>query len=557
LIVSYTIIFIKYLIFYLYFYLVGKNIIFLIKKYVREDNNKDVLYTRQQFLAPLLGIVFVGNLLIILNTFFPLKSGYVTLILLLLPVFSLRSLNFNLKKFYNVSFIFNYIVIPGILVVSTLDITFNYDAGYYHLLHQNWLRESNLIIGMVNIFFAFGMSSIYEYLSAFLWFDNTFVLLHFLNIYFVHFFYLFIKQHFIDKKYSELYGVSFVILLYSILDNFGYGGGRNGFIYIQGVSKQDTTVGILFWFLTLVILKKLVDKNISKFEIVTLSLIVFFVYQIKVSGVLIFILFLVLILQLMIGKVFKFSTILFLGLPTLVIALIWFTKSVLTTSCLIYPVDLTCFGDFDWYIPGSTAEVEYYTKLASKNYDLGTPFNEWIRKVAKDTFEYRGQVLKNFIISILAIFFISKLVLSKSKLNLQVLFISISYVLFNFVYLLFYGPIPRYAIGVCLVSVSLIGLFHNVQKINFSNTLKYGLIFLSVFLVVRLHSYESLLYGKELRLFNPENVEEVYEGTTFKKSIGDWVIPTEGDQCWAKLNCTMSKQDVKIVERGFFKTAYR
>ena len=556
-IVSYTIIFIKYLIFYLYFYLVGKNIIFLIKKYVREDNNKDVLYTRQQFLAPLLGIVFVGNLLIILNTFFPLKSGYVTVILLLLPVFSLRSLKFNLKNFYNISFIFNYIVIPGILVVSTLDITFNYDAGYYHLLHQNWLRESNLIIGMVNIFFAFGMSSIYEYLSAFLWFDNTFVLLHFLNIYFVHFFYLFIKQHFIDKKYSELYGVSFVILLYSILDNFGYGGGRNGFIYIQGVSKQDTTVGILFWFLTLVILKKLVDKNVSKFEIVTLSLIVFFVYQIKVSGVLIFILFLVLILQLMIGKVFKFSTILFLGLPTLVIALIWFTKSVLTTSCLIYPVDLTCFGDFDWYIPGSTAEVEYYTKLASKNYDMGTPFIEWIRKVAKDTFEYRGQVLKNFIISILAIFFISKLVLSKSKLNLQVLFISISYVLFNFVYLLFYGPIPRYAIGVCLVSVSLIGLFHNVQKINFSNTLKYGLIFLSVFLVVRLHSYESLLYGKELRLFNPENVEEVYEGTTFKKSIGDWVIPTEGDQCWAKLNCTMSKQDVKIVERGFFKTAYR
>ena len=39
------------------------------------------------------------------------------------------------------------------------------------------------------------------------------------------------------------------VLVFSILDNFGYGGGRNGFC-IQGVTKQDVTVGILFFLIS-------------------------------------------------------------------------------------------------------------------------------------------------------------------------------------------------------------------------------------------------------------------------------------------------------------------
>ena len=87
----------------------------------------------------------------------------------------------------------------------------------------------------------------------------------------------------------------------------------------------------------------------------------------------------------------------------------------MTTGCFIYPVDITCIEVFDWYIPGSTAEVEFYTKLASKNYDLGTPFNEWIRKVAKDTFEYRGQVLLNFIGSLGILLISSIFIFPKEK----------------------------------------------------------------------------------------------------------------------------------------------
>ena len=37
---------------------------------------------------------------------------------------------------------------------------------------------------------------------------------------------------------------------YSLLDNFGVQGGRNGFLYIQGVGKQDVAVGILVAFIS-------------------------------------------------------------------------------------------------------------------------------------------------------------------------------------------------------------------------------------------------------------------------------------------------------------------
>ena len=535
----------------------GKFIISKIFKFTKEGRSKELLFTKTEYLAPLFGLLILGNLLIILNIFTPLNNIYINIFLILLPFLSLKKFRIDIKKYLNTNFIFNYLVIPGILVISTVDITFNYDAGYYHLLHQNWIRESEVIVGMVNIFFALGMSSIYEYLSAILWFDSSFVYLHFLNVYFLHFFYLFIKQHFLNKKYTDLYNVAFVILIYSILDNFGFGGGRNGFAYIQGVTKQDTTVGILFWFLSIVILKKIKEKNISNSEIVTISLISLFVYQIKVSGVLVFILYFILVIYILKLKLVNFTRLIYLHAPVILFAIIWFGKSLFTTGCFIYPVDFTCIEIFDWYVVGSTSEVENYTKLASKNYTLQTPFTEWIRVVAKDTFEYRGQVLKNFTASFVFIFVLKYILFLKQKIKLNIFLISILFLIFNFTYLLFYGPIPRYTIGVCLVSISLIGFFAGKSRYEINDYFKYFLIFISIFLIVRLHSYESLVFNDEIRLFDPRTSSEVYEKVGFSDSFGNWVRPNDGDQCWANLECTMSDEDVIFIEKGLFKYAYR
>ena len=94
------------------------------------------------------------------------------------------------------------------------------------------------------------MSSIYEYLSTILWFDKSFVLLHFLNLIFVQILYQFYFQS-LKSKFNTLKFASIFVLIYSILDNFGFDGGRNGFLYLQGVGKQDTAVGVLFFLLSI------------------------------------------------------------------------------------------------------------------------------------------------------------------------------------------------------------------------------------------------------------------------------------------------------------------
>ena len=554
---TYFILLFKYLIFYGYIYLIGKFLFSLILKFTNENKiPREVLYTKVEYIYPLLGIIFLGNLLIIYNFFLPLESSlYLLAAVFLLSIISLKNFDFDLKKYMNLNNLFMYLIIPGILVISTYDTSFNYDAGYYHLLHQNWLRESNLIIGTVNIFWPLGMSSIYEYLSAALWFDKTFVLLHLLNVYFIHFFYLFLKESLFNEKNQSFMNISFIILIFSILDNFGFGGGRNGYIYIQGVTKQDITVGILFWFLSIVILKKIVDKQLQHHEIITLSLVAFFIYEIKVSGVFIFLVYSALVFYIVKRNTIPIKKLFYLHTPVIFIATVWFSKSLLTTGCLIFPVDITCLPIFDWYVPGSTWSFEYHTKLSSKAYDFSVPFSQWVQETG--AFEFRKQVFLNFLISFVILFIFRFLFYGANSQRMRFKIISFSYVLFNLLYLFFYGPIPRYLIGICLLIVSMIGFYAGKPKFHLSNILKYSFIFLSVFLLVRSTSYTSLLSNQEFRIFDPRTNQEINEEIGFIEISGNWVTPPEGDQCWANTKCIPSGEGVKFKERGLFKVAYK
>ena len=551
----------KYIFMYLYLFLTGKSTILLID-YLRKKKLKEeyLLYTKIEILYPLIGIIFIGNLLFLLNTFLPLENVIVSIVLILyifpacIDIFKNKNLSSRIKVI-NIYNIFCYLIIPSILVVSTFDINFNYDAGYYHLLHQNWLRSSNLIVGMVNIFWPLGMSSIYEYISAVLWFDKSFVLLHFLNLYFIHFFYLFISSNLFNLKNKYLFNKSLFILIFSILDNFGKGGGRNGFLYIQGVTKQDVTVGILFFYLAIVMILKIKEKNIKNSELQLISLILLFVYQIKVSGVIIFYLFIILLFILIQERRNSILEIFKLIFPTIVLGFLWVIKSFYTTGCLIYPVNITCYEGFDWYIKNSTISFEAITKEASLAFDNSISFMEWAR--TSGSFEYRNQVFTNFIFSF-AVLVLAKLILFKKEKNLFTFsLIAISFLLFSYIYLIFFGPIPRYAVGLCLVTIGFLGIFSTEIKLKISESSKYLLVFFSVFLLVRMTAYSAFVDNNEFRLFDPRDDYEINTVIGYDRYSENWVAPLDKDQCWSNIECTPSKVEIKFLEEGIFKVAYR
>lgn len=517
--------------------------------FINEEESITILNINKQLLFPILGIFYTGNLLVLINFLLPLKSPIVFLILFIFLLPNLYSLNFTNLMYFEFKKILYYFIIPGLLLISSYDILFHYDAGYYHLNNQNWLRESNLILGFVNIFWAFGMSSIYEYISAILWFDDTFLFLHYLNLIFIQFFFVSISENIISSKNNLLRNGSVLLLLFSILDNFGLGGGRNGFIYIQGIGKQDIPVAILFYFLSLMMISFIMTKKIREIEIVILSLLGFFIFQIKVSGVLVGILYFIMILILVRSKNFTFKKILFLQIPASVIGLIWLLKTYLLTGCFIFPLDITCVNNFSWYVPDSTKAYELISKESSLNYDLLVPFTDWFYTFFKYTF-YKNTYL-NFITSFGLLFLVKKFIFNKDKFLKDTFFIVVIYILSNITYLIFYGPIPRYSIGVSLLSIALLGLFTSDLKIYFNKYISYILIFLSVALLVRSNSYVAFLTDSSLLLFNP--VEEA----KYVKYNNDWYLPDSGDQCWINLKCSMARDDVFIDDTSFFKVAYK
>ena len=550
------------------FLLIGRSFVMFVDNYLLKHTPKRdvILGTRAEIIYPLIGLAITGNLLIFLNYFVELKNPiiYFFLVIALVPnLLSLRVLTLNIANILNTQNIFLYLIIPGILLISSSDINFHYDAAYYHLNHQNWLRESNLIVGTVNIFWPFGMSSIFEYLSSILWVGESLIYLHFLNITFIHVFFSFIFYHLHNSENRNLKNASWFLLLFSVLDNFGISGGRNGFIYIQEIGKQDTAVATLFCLLSILLLDKIQKKNSNKPDFVYLSILVFFIFEIKVSGVIIFVLYFIYLYGLIVNSNFKIKQILYLQLPTIFFGLIWSIKSILTTGCLIFPLSFTCNENFWWYEQGSTERVEEYTTATSFSYmeyftsrDLN--FFNWVQDFffseSNSTFSnFYLSVYTNFLISLLILYIVKITLFTKSNVSIRFKGIIFSYALLGVMYLVFYGPIPRYSMGILCTIICTFGFFTETTKIKTPKYLGKILFLAAISLFPRVSSYQNFINNKDINLFDPR-VESQYIDIS---TNNDWVKPDSGDRCWINLNCTMEEKKIIVNDDGYFKFAYK
>lgn len=556
---KFLILFLKYSSLYCFFYFSGKSFDKLLDKlFFKNLNTRDTLLNINKFyLFPIIGLIFIGNILIILNFFVPLNSLIVYFFILLIPVASINKIKFSLDKVNIHKFIY-FVFIPSVLLISSSDINFHYDSAYYHLNHQNWLRESNLIIGMVNIFWPFGMSSIYEYLSSILWFDGSYILIHFLSLLFIHFLFICLYYFIFESKNKFLTNSALLIIIFGLLDNFGFGGGRNGFLYIQEAGKQDTAVASLTIFITITLFNLIKREIYNSKELTYILLISFFVFQIKVSSVYVFIPILIYIFQILYIKKVKLKTVIFNTIPVLFFGILWFTKSFLTTGCLVFPVSLTCIETLSWYRVGSTKFIEEYTTQTSfafmeyfQNNDLG--FSDWFNDFFFNNggfSEYYRNVYSNFLIS-LSILVVFCLIYFKRQKNGHFFNISMFvFIVFGFLYLIFYGPIPRYSAGLLSSIIGLLGFYFSEPRLKESKTL-YLIIFIFVIgLIPRLNSYKKFLNENDIAI----TVEYLNQNQSIKQNM-EWTTPKNGDKCWIDLNCRVDEYPVGFKKGSLFKTA--
>ena len=325
---------------------------------------------------------------------------------------------------------------------------------------------------------------------------------------------------------------SLSIVIFGILDNFGKGGGRNGFIDIESVTKQDTPFGIIFYISNIFIVYCIFKRKASDFEILTLSLLTVFGIQLRIFGSITLLFLIYLIFEI---RNFKFR----LFIPSFLLGVLWLLKNIFVSGCLLYPVEITCFGNLSWY----NSESAFLEMAELKNfhigYSIGTPIAEWFTLWSSK--EINGNVLFNFFIAIifLAILFLFFGKRNTIKINRRANTFIYVYLVFIICLWIVTSPGIRLGIGIFLFIIGMIGSRFESLKFNLQNykTYMYLLIFMSTVLIPNIQNYTTVI--KNPLIYNKISPAEV----VYVPKDGYGVLPENGSQCWINIECVQNSKN--------------
>jgi len=301
--------------------------------------------------------------------------------------------------------------------------------------------------------------------------------------------------------------------------------------------------------------------SISKLELSTLSLFILFSFQLKISSAYLVLWFLIFFVFSIYTKSTSINKFLSALVPTLLFGAIWVVKNYLINGCFIFPINSTCLNSFFWYREGSTKNIELYTSKTSIGFnsyftDTNLNFINWfndffINNEFYGSF-YRGFYI-NFLISFIILYLIKKFLFKQKHYDLKIQVIIFFFVSSSLLYLLFFGPIPRYSTGILSATIGLLG--SNITSSKFKLDKKFlTIVFIfSLILLPRINSYKTMLNNFAITLPDPR-----FEWNYDEIELNDgWIAPKNTDICWINLYCTSEVGESIKTQNGFFKTMYR
>jgi len=354
----------------IFFYTFCSSCIFIIYRlifntYLFKSNNSN----KNLYECAIFGLITISFIALFVNFFVSLNQLYNTVVLIFPLIFFFTSY----KKFINYIFFKNAFIISLISFLTlVLENSYRPDAGLYHLPFTSILNESKIIIGVTNIHFRFGHTSILQYLSAifnnYLFTENgqlipISIIFSLTVCFFVN---EFVKKN-NDAFVKYLSGLLLicVLVLMNRYSEFG----------------NDHPAHMLFLITFFIFIKEKKDQNTFN----KIYLYACYIFTIKQFLIFIFLFplwFLIKNTNLIKLNRIKISIIsLFL--------LSWIIKNILTSSCLLYPVNITCADSLSWTVNSSDETNASITKIEGEAWakDFPNRFN----KAMSET-EY----LKNF-----------------------------------------------------------------------------------------------------------------------------------------------------------------
>lgn len=493
-----------------YYYLLG-----LINN-LHQSSKNGYIEPNSIFFQILKGIILVSFFALLIHFFLPLNiyiNSFLILTIIILSFFNgnIYLVKKNIDKLLIISFI------------STLFIIFSNinrpDAALYHLPYVSYLNEQKLVIGLNNIHFRFGVSSIIQYLSAINYnilfgVNGISVPLSILALTIIFYFLEKIISCIKNKNFDlEFFFILFVTIFiaYKMNRYSGYG--------------NDNTTHLLYFLLISILLNSEYKKNFDLICYISI-----FIFLNKNTYILVFLIPLIYFFK---NKI-HYNRINFIKKiisPYAVFLYLWLIKNVLISGCIIFPMKSSCFSDLSWSKEQKTvAQISESGEAWSKGWpqydgDLNIEdFNKKFQWVSAWTKTHAKLILKILLPYILFLILIVCLIrfqkekdsfLKKNKdLNL---IISINLI---FVFIFFFKfPLLRYGSSYLITLISLLFISQiNKFNINFVNKLT-KILFLLIIVVFNLKQIMKIKNNFHREYLNKPwpNIYTLDDKTIYKK----------------------------------------
>lgn len=337
--------------------------IFFSKKIVNLDFNRDV----NLFQIGLNGFVFLSFLALFINFFSELNKSINTIIISIFFIYFFLNNKIIVKKVLIYS-IFSSLICS---VIIAFDNTYRPDAGLYHLPFTKILNEEKIIVGLSNIHFRYGHTSIMQYIAAL---NNNWIfgdrgILVPLSVIF-SFFILYIFQEIKNEKNQIILIFNYIIFSFICLKLNRYSDFGN-----------DAPAHIFYFFLISLALKSF--KNFNKENMgEMLSISVFIIFN-KITLFLSVLIPIIILFQKNKLNFFNFKILIFL----FIFSFSFFFKNFISSGCIAFPIEQTCIKQVFWYDQkserGSNAkntmlENEAWTKGWSDQKENRKNFDEYL-----------------------------------------------------------------------------------------------------------------------------------------------------------------------------------
>tara|TARA_B110000027_G_C16122355_1_gene304039 strand:+ start:492 stop:2198 length:1707 start_codon:yes stop_codon:yes gene_type:complete len=437
-----------------------------------KKNSKNFNY----FETGILSFIFVGFLSLIINFFIPINKIIGSIFLWTsLIYFFIYFMNTKKKiELFYIIIILSFIS-SSILILSNIN---RPDAGLYHLPYVSILNENKIIIGLTNIHYRFGHTSVMQYISAI--FNNHTFKDEFINVPLASifsFYLLFVLREFkrsLENKENRLIISNFLIIVFSIYSFSRYSNYGN-----------DIPSHLYFFILIIFFLKIPNLKEVSNYSFYRISLISIFLFMLKPFMIIALLLpVLLFIMNQRKLKLIKDTK----AILCSSLIIVWVIKNILISGCLFFPIKQSCITDLKYYdkdiVSLASNEAEAWAKgfpdQKGKNKIKLEEYNSnlnWIPTWRDNHFKKIQEKVLPFLIFIFIV--VAPYILIKSRKNKKInkkesdsnFFLITMFSLICCMYWFFYFPVYRFgisfiAIFIIAIFVSIFFQFRSLDKVN-------------------------------------------------------------------------------------------